>query len=49
MRFFISQHTLMMVGFVIWLAPFMRDGVPFDREDIRHKGRIIREAGIRME
>ncbi|MES2564302.1 MAG: tripartite tricarboxylate transporter substrate-binding protein [Pseudomonadota bacterium] len=23
-------HTLMLVGFVIWLAPFMRDNVPFD-------------------
>ncbi|HTD89997.1 MAG TPA: tripartite tricarboxylate transporter substrate-binding protein, partial [Burkholderiales bacterium] len=23
-------YTLMMVGFVIWLSPFMRDGVPFD-------------------
>ena len=23
-------YTLMMVGFVIWLSPFMREGVPFD-------------------
>jgi tripartite-type tricarboxylate transporter receptor subunit TctC len=23
-------HTLMMVGFVVWLAPFMRDGLIFD-------------------
>ena len=23
-------YTLMMVGFVIWLSPFMRDQVPFD-------------------
>lgn len=23
-------HTLMMVGFVVWLAPFMRDGLAFD-------------------
>jgi tripartite-type tricarboxylate transporter receptor subunit TctC len=23
-------YTLMMVGFVIWLSPFMRDSVPFD-------------------
>ncbi len=23
-------YTLMMVGFVIWLSPFMRDGLPFD-------------------
>ena len=46
-------YTLMMVGFVIWLSPFMREGVPFDAErdceDITRKGKIIRDAGIRME